>query len=83
MKDHPIIRFEEALSDSREFRLVTPKIETSLSGRVRQQRYILHNFRVILGLKNRYSSHYFRCKNATHLARNMTPVALTSATHPY
>ena len=55
MNDRPIVRFAEALSDSREFRLVTPKIETSLSGRVRQQRDILHNFRVHLWMERRYA----------------------------
>ena len=55
MNDRPIIRFEEALSDSREFRLVTLKIETSLSGRVRRQRDILHNFRVHLWIERRYA----------------------------
>ena len=55
MNDHPIIRFEEALSDSSEFRLVTRKIETTLSGRVRRQRDILHNFRVHLWIERRYA----------------------------
>ena len=55
MNDHPIIRFDEALSDSREFRLVTPKIETTLSGRVRRQRDILHNFRVHLWIERRHA----------------------------
>ena len=55
MNDRPIIRFDEALSDSREFRLVTLKIETTLSGRVRRQRDILHNFRVHLWIERRYA----------------------------
>ena len=55
MNDLSIIRFEEALSDSREFRLVTPKVETTLSGRVRRQRDILHNFRVHLWIERRYA----------------------------
>ena len=55
MNDHHIIRFDEALSDSREFRLVTLKIETTLSGRVRRQRDILHNFRVHLWMERRYA----------------------------
>ena len=55
MNNRPIIRFDEALSDSREFRLVTLKIETTLSGRVRRQRDILHNFRVHLWIERRYA----------------------------
>ena len=55
MNNRPIIRFDEALSDAREFRLVTLKIETTLSGRVRRQRDILHNFRVHLWIERRYA----------------------------